>query len=59
MCDSEYEYEPHGVFGTGQASGLTHVEGPDPQPLGLRAAFQRVTAEAKRQYPVWVPKRKA
>ena len=41
MCDSEYEYEPQGIFGTGSGSALQHVEGEDPRPLGFLAALQR------------------
>lgn len=41
MCDSEYEYEPQGIFGTGSASALQHVEGEEPRPLGFLPALQR------------------
>ena len=41
MCDSDYEYEPHGIFGTGSGQALTHVEGDEPRPAGLLQAFER------------------
>ena len=41
MCDSQYEYEPKGIFGTGQASPLQHVKARAVRSLGFLAAKER------------------
>ena len=47
MCDAEYEYEPRGVFGTGQASPLAHSKVKQTRPLGLLAARERAMSLKK------------
>ena len=42
MYDSEYEYEPRGIFGTGSAAPLQHARIRQPRrPLGFLAAHER------------------